>query len=131
MLLLTVYVVAVCIQTSNVDCSIQNRSNPVQMFVNYDLNLKTCRHFFPFSSIISFYSITILWSKINFHWWAQEILRKSNIHDSFYTIFSFFFFCDQIKGVRREGLASCMAELRDVNETLFGKPARQGHPSEL
>jgi len=48
MLLIMVYVVAVCKQTSNVDCSIQNGSNPVQVVVNYDLNLKACIYFISF-----------------------------------------------------------------------------------
>jgi len=35
------------------------------------------------------------------------------------------------RGVRRKGLASCMVELKDVDKVLVGKPARQGHPSEM
>jgi hypothetical protein len=41
----------------------------------------------------------MLLSKINFHWWAQEVLRKSNIKDLFRIISSFF--SDQIKGDKK------------------------------
>jgi hypothetical protein len=34
-------------------------------------------------------------------------------------------------GVRRERRASCMAELKVVEEALFGKPKRQGHLRDL
>jgi len=34
-------------------------------------------------------------------------------------------------GGGREGHASCMAELKDVDEALVGKPARQGHSSDM
>jgi hypothetical protein len=64
---LMVYVVAVWKQTMNVDCSIQNGSNPVQAVVKYDLNLKYVDILFSFSSILNFNSIAILLSKINFH----------------------------------------------------------------
>ena len=40
-MLLMVCVIAVCKQTLNVDCSIQQGFKPVQVVVNYDLNLKT------------------------------------------------------------------------------------------
>lgn len=96
---LMVYVVAVWKQTMNVDCSIQNGSNPVQAVVKYDLNLKYVDILFSFSSILNFNSIAILLSKINFHWWAQEVLRKSNNPDSFYMIYSFF--TEKIKGGKK------------------------------